>query len=420
VIRERKRAVSPGCFAILAMLVCLPLALTAGEKRYAGLASESVNWEKDSNWTPVGAPTLEDTAYIGWANPYVAITGTTCFAHTVILQNGGRLVLRKADGGNTLTVAHDFIVETGGIFNTTGTPGGTGPLVYIGGNVVNDGIWDLSGVSSNGMNRGVVFNGIGTQTISGSSSLTFHNLTNSPNDSLIIIGTHVGVAGRLDPRSGILVFTRDGGSFVVGSQPLTIVLDYFSAVRDTDIAAIAVHLGWVTSMEYNNKGFFVERKEASATGYDSVAFVPSLGSGVQLLVYTVLDTTVTAGTWDYRLRAIDTLGNQILFTPVSIVLEPLTGVAESGGPSTWALSQNFPNPFNPETKIRFSVASAGRASLRVYNPIGQEVAMLFDGEVRPGVPYTAVFLATHFPSGVYFYCLKTDARLETRRMVLLK
>jgi hypothetical protein len=402
------------------MLVCLPPALTAGEKRYVGLSGESLNWDKDSNWTPVGAPTLEDTAYIGWGNPYVAITGTSCFAHTVILQNGGRLVLRKADGGDTLTVAHDIIVEAGGIFNTTGTPGGTGPLVYIGGNIVNDGIWDLSGVSSNGKNRGVVFNGVGIQTISGSSSLTFHNLTNSPNDSLIIIGTNVGVVGKLDPQSGILIFTLGGGSLVVGSRPLTVLLDSFTAIRDTDMAAITVHLRWTTSTEYSNKGFSVERKEARATGYDSVAFVPSLGSGVQLLFYAVRDTTVTAGTWDYRLRAIDTLGNQILFTPVSIMLEPLTGVAESGEPSTFALGQNFPNPFNPATTIRFSVAIAGKASLRVYNAIGQEVATLFDGEVRPGVPYTAVFLATHLPSGVYFYCLKSGARQETRRMVLLR
>ncbi len=95
------------------------------------------------------------------------------------------------------------------------------------------------------------------------------------------------------------------------------------------------------------------------------------------------------------------------------------------------LSQNYPNPFNPLTKIRYSIPLGKNynnpyrmidGSLKVYNSLGQEVATLFSGTVRPGT-YEVDFNASVYdlPSGVYYYVMVlTDGYTETKKMVLLR
>jgi hypothetical protein len=85
----------------------------------------------------------------------------------------------------------------------------------------------------------------------------------------------------------------------------------------------------------------------------------------------------------------------------------------------FALSQNYPNPFNPSTLIRYSVPSAGRVSLNVYDVLGREVATLFEGFRQPG-SYTVRFDGTGLPSGVYLYRLQSGGMVETRKLVIVR
>ena len=98
-----------------------------------------------------------------------------------------------------------------------------------------------------------------------------------------------------------------------------------------------------------------------------------------------------------------------------------SGVAASGGSTAarFALSQNYPNPFNPSTLIGYSVPSAGRVSLNVYDVLGREVATLFEGVRQPG-SYTARFDGTGLPSGVYLYRLQSGGMVETRKFVIVR
>jgi hypothetical protein len=91
----------------------------------------------------------------------------------------------------------------------------------------------------------------------------------------------------------------------------------------------------------------------------------------------------------------------------------------SVGPGRFVLSQNYPNPFNPATRIAYSIPSAGRVTLKVYNSLGQEAAVLFDGIRQPG-RYTAAFDGSGFSGGVYFYRLTADGVSVTRKLVLMK
>jgi hypothetical protein len=80
---------------------------------------------------------------------------------------------------------------------------------------------------------------------------------------------------------------------------------------------------------------------------------------------------------------------------------------------------NYPNPFNPSTRINFSIEKRGPVSLRVYNNIGQEVALLVNRELEAGF-HEFEFDASKLPSGVYYYNLIVNGEAETHKMLLLK
>jgi hypothetical protein len=95
----------------------------------------------------------------------------------------------------------------------------------------------------------------------------------------------------------------------------------------------------------------------------------------------------------------------------------MTAVEEM--PLARSLSQNFPNPFNPVTRIKFSVPKTGHVSLIVYNVKGERVATLVNGEKAAG-DHEVSFNAKGMASGTYFYTFKTAGIKETRKMVLLR
>lgn len=83
------------------------------------------------------------------------------------------------------------------------------------------------------------------------------------------------------------------------------------------------------------------------------------------------------------------------------------------------LVQNFPNPFNPSTKISYTIPESGNVSLKVFNVLGSQVAELVNGEIEAG-SYDITFNASNLPTGTYFYRLQTSSSVETKKMVLLK
>lgn len=91
----------------------------------------------------------------------------------------------------------------------------------------------------------------------------------------------------------------------------------------------------------------------------------------------------------------------------------------SGRPAEFALSQNFPNPFNPSTSIKFQLPSESHVKLTVYSLLGQEVAVLIDGKMTPG--YKSVdFNPSGLPSGVYLYRLSAGSFTQVRKMLLVR
>lgn len=91
---------------------------------------------------------------------------------------------------------------------------------------------------------------------------------------------------------------------------------------------------------------------------------------------------------------------------------------------SFELNQNFPNPFNPSTAIRYSISQAARVELKLYNILGQMVRKLVDRSDNPGV-YQVVWdgkdeSGKNLPSGIYFYQLRAGDYIRTRKMILMK
>ena len=109
------------------------------------------------------------------------------------------------------------------------------------------------------------------------------------------------------------------------------------------------------------------------------------------------------------------------------MIEKGSGVAlsvnnESIIPSEFALEQNFPNPFNPDTKITYDIAHAGPISIVVYDILGRKILDLVNEYKSPG-KYTIVWNGNDIAgnpmgSGVYLYQLKTNTFTMTKKMVL--
>ncbi len=121
--------------------------------------------------------------------------------------------------------------------------------------------------------------------------------------------------------------------------------------------------------------------------------------------------------YDYSIYAVggNTLGNtiQILQTLTSI-----SGKQNIVSNSYW-LSDNYPNPFNPVTKIDFEIPKQGFISLKVFDLLGKEVKSLVNEVKAPGI-YTVQFNGSELSSGVYFYRLETNGFTDIKKMMLIK
>ena len=96
-----------------------------------------------------------------------------------------------------------------------------------------------------------------------------------------------------------------------------------------------------------------------------------------------------------------------------------TGVGDDAVPLTYSLAQNFPNPFNPSTRIYFSIPSQSKVELKVYNLLGQEIATLVN-EVKPAGLHNVRFNGASVASGVYIYRLVAGDFTSVKKMVLVK
>jgi hypothetical protein len=154
------------------------------------------------------------------------------------------------------------------------------------------------------------------------------------------------------------------------------------------------------------------------------SFQPWCESTTGRHLYSYYDTAVTipAGAgkvpWVfYRLERADSDGSTHIgwLSGISLV----TSATDQRLPAGYALWQNYPNPYNPTTKIVYGLPSRGRLSLDVYDALGRKVMSLVEGDQEAGM-HTVTFDGSELSSGIYFYRLTTSGVSQVKKMILEK
>jgi hypothetical protein len=176
-------------------------------------------------------------------------------------------------------------------------------------------------------------------------------------------------------------------------------------------------LTWATAQERNNEGFRVERRRADLEDgfFQNVGFVAGKGNSNTETGYSFVDRNVTPGTYTYRLIQMDLDGSEHTSNTVNV---------EIGIPNTFALEQNYPNPFGSSTEFTYTLPVGAPTNIVVYNALGQVVRTLVNQYVDAGT-YEVKFdgrddMGNDLSAGTYLYKITSGSYSATRKMTLSK
>lgn len=239
-----------------------------------------------------------------------------------------------------------------------------------------------------------------------------------------------------NPAAGVFIGRYNGSSWipksgtVSGSGPYTVSATGFTSFSDfgagndgplpvelssftANVKGKSVSLKWRTETEVNNYGFDVERKSPSQEYFQKIGFIQGSNNSNSPKEYSFTDNNIEEnGKYRYRLKQIDTDGTFVYSQEVEIEYNVI---------KEFALYQNFPNPFNPGTIIRYDIANDSPIRIKLYNQLGSEIATLISGFHTAGT--YSIFLDAkklNLSTGIYFISLNTGEFNKTIKINLVK
>ncbi len=248
-------------------------------------------------------------------------------------------------------------------------------------------------------------------------------------DEGIMFSTVDGGANWIEEGSGTLSdlyavsLQPSSGGWVIGNDGVALRYIYESLVPveltnfSVSLTSNKINLNWSTATETNNQGFEIERK--TGANWQKIGFVDGKGTTTNLSNYNFtddLESISKAAEVYYRLKQVDLDGTFSYSKVVNVKLNSLV--------NDYNLEQNFPNPFNPTTKIKYTIPGvvtkhALSVQIKVYDILGNEVATLVN-EIQPAGNYEVSFNAANLASGTYIYSLKTGNFSQVKKMILLR
>jgi serine protease AprX len=191
-------------------------------------------------------------------------------------------------------------------------------------------------------------------------------------------------------------------------------VNYFSTPVELQSFSAAViegkvNLNWVTATEKNNRGFEIEKKLSNAD-YKTIGFVGGQGTKTSPTNYSFIDQNNVNGTATYRLKQIDFNGEYTYSNEITLNVTSATD---------FVLKQNYPNPFNPSTKINYSVPTASKIKLALYDILGNQVKVL-SNDFKEAGNYTYTLNADGLASGVYIVRLSSGLSNKAIKITLTK
>jgi hypothetical protein len=223
------------------------------------------------------------------------------------------------------------------------------------------------------------------------------------------------------------------GDHMVGSSvpASSDILAYVTTYHSGHMGIVLVNKGTtgkVVQFDMGTHGVGERYYVYSLTGMDNSQWPQSVnvnGAGPTGSAWGPLDGLADIPAWAYPVENSITLSspaNSVQY----ILIEPgnhiVSGISEnqSGTVRGFTLRQNHPNPFNPLTTISYALQQASVATLKVYDVYGRETAVLVHNEKKAAGEHEVEFEAGGLPTGVYFYLLYAQNRVETKKMLLLK
>lgn len=197
---------------------------------------------------------------------------------------------------------------------------------------------------------------------------------------------------------------------------LPVELIYFEAHPQVE----SILVKWGTATEIENFGFEVQRSTDLIT-FDVLEFIFGHGTTFSTHHYEYVDSPLTSGTYYYRLKQIDTNGDFKITDTINTTLVTSVNDENENQIINFELLQNYPNPFNSITEVSYLLTISGNVSLKIYDNFGGDVAVLLN-KWQPSGYYRIDFDANKYniTSGIYYYQLRTDEFISTKKMIYLK
>jgi hypothetical protein len=214
-----------------------------------------------------------------------------------------------------------------------------------------------------------------------------------------------------------------GGAF------LPVSLSSFTAVYHEGTPV----LQWVTQSEIDNAGWNIFRSETIEMAESmqvNAELITGAGTTTETQNYIFADEVEIEPehTYYYMLENVDFSGSSAQYGPISIRV-PAEGQGGSPEvPIVYGLHHNYPNPFNPDTKISFVPDQEGEVNLYIFNIKGQKIKTIFRGNIAEsqiGIMQSFIWDGTNdlgktVSSGVYFYQYESISKTQTKKMLLVK
>ena len=253
-------------------------------------------------------------------------------------------------------------------------------------------------------------------------SFTYTNADVNGVESGIVCAQYTGSAwvpgNATNPATNTMTISglNSLGDFTGGeADVLPVQLSSFTASSsDAGITLI-----WKTVSEINNYGFHVQRRAAGNGTFTDIpgAFIQGNGTTLEEHTYSFSEALPGDGQWEYRLRQVDLNGAEWFSEAVTV--GNVTDVIAQPPPVAYALEQNFPNPFNPTTTLRFAVPERSHVRIMLYDLLGRAVAVLAD-DMRDAGQHSISIDGRMLSSGIYVCRMNADGFQKTVRMTLVK
>jgi len=248
----------------------------------------------------------------------------------------------------------------------------------------------------------------------GDSYLTVVNSTSHPNESFYWDGTQwQDMYYYADPPWPANSANLCIKALTMDENNVPVELTSFTARMNENESKVL--LEWTTVTEINNQRFEIYRRNINneiISGWILIGYREGNGTTNEPNSYYLQDNVIDikADSFEYRLKQIDFNGGYGFSNSIAV---------KNMIPNVFSLEQNFPNPFNPSTTIKFSLANKQFVSVKVYDVLGNEISVLLNEERQAGI-YVLEFNADQLSTGVYYYRIITNNFVQTKKMVLLK